>query len=374
MSFHIQDPTIPFSYSLHEALLQSCSGAQNGGGAYAFVSQDGVKLLLEDETFRAFIKHGSFKLIVGIDQITNENALQKLRDLRDSYKGLEIEAFYHNINSSLFHPKFTWFKNKQGGVLVVGSGNLTARGLRSNWEAFNVVQIDKKELKKVVEDWSKWLKYNARYLKSIDDPEVIEKVKLNTWGRKAKVKEKAVKGEPGIEVQDLEIEEDIKAWMFDDLDEFLIAEIPKSGNRWKQVNFNKDTFTKFFGADPNDNNHRVLFRNIHNDASLAEIEIRPSVTVRSRNYRFEIEAATDLEYPTAGFKPVVLFIRVSPRMFLYILGMPTDKFYPELVKFIDQKWKGGVREGSMRRIRGKVSELRESLQGLPLWQLKIGSS
>lgn len=373
MSFYIQDPTIPFSYSLHEALLHACTGAQNGGGAYAFVSQDGVKLLLEDETFRAFVKLGSFKLIVGIDQITNENALQKLRDLRDSYKGLEIEAFYHNIDSSLFHPKFTWFKNKQGGVLVVGSGNLTARGLRSNWEAFNVVHIDKNEIKKVEDDWSKWLTHNAGYLKSLDDPEVIEKAKSNTW-RKTKVKEKAVEGEPGFEVQDLGIEEDIKAWVFNDLDEFLIAEIPKSGNRWKQVNFSKDIFEGFFGADPNNKSHRVLFRNIHNDASLAEIEIRPSVTVRSQNYRFEIGAATDLEYPAAGLKPVVIFIRVSPRMFLYILGMPTDRFYPELVKFLDQKWKGGVREGSMRRIRGKVSELRESVPGLPLWQLKIGSS
>jgi hypothetical protein len=85
VNFYIQDPTIPYSYSLHEALLQGCSGAQRGGGAYAFVSQDGVKLLLEDDVFKSFVDNGIFRLVVGIDEITNENALKKLSLLRDEF-------------------------------------------------------------------------------------------------------------------------------------------------------------------------------------------------------------------------------------------------------------------------------------------------
>lgn len=368
MSFHIQDPTVPFSYSLHEALLQACSGAQNGGGAYAFISQDGVKLLLEDEVFKRFVELGSFKLIVGIDQITNENALQKLRELRDLYKGLEIEVFYHTIDSSLFHPKFAWFKNKQGGVLVVGSGNLTASGLRRNWEAFNIIQLSKEELKKVEEDWKKWLDHSIKSLKSIDDQEVIEKAKSNRWKSRIRIKEDVKAGEVIVEP---EVEEDIKAWVFDDSDEYLIAEIPKSGDRWKQANFHKDTFVNFFGAKPGDNSHRVLLRNILNDGSLADIEVRPSVTVRSRNFRFELDAAADLKYPERGGKPLGIFVRVSTRMFLYILAMPTDRFYPEVAAFMDQKSKGGGREGSMRKIQGKVLELEKHLPNLPLWRIHI---
>lgn len=191
MNFYFQDPTIPYSYSLHEALLQSCLGAQSGGGAYAFVSQDGVKLLLEDEAFKSFVDTGTFKLVVGIDEITNENALKKLRILRDMYSGLEIVAFLHDVKGSLFHPKFTWFRNNQGGILIVGSGNLTARGLRRNWEAFSITQVDKHKIKDIEKDWNGWLDHSADYLRSIDDECVLEKARNNLRGRfkkKSKVK------------------------------------------------------------------------------------------------------------------------------------------------------------------------------------------
>lgn len=369
MSFYFQDPTIPYSYSLHEALIHACSGALLGGGAYAFISQDGVKLLLEDETFRNFLEHGSFKLVVGIDQITNEQALNKLRELRDTYGGLEIVAFQHSLGGSLFHPKFSWFKNKQGGILVVGSGNLTARGLRSNWEAFNVVQVDKKGLKKIEDDWNQWITHSSDGLKSIDDEKIIEQAKSNAWRRKLKkVATTETEGETrlGTSLEEL-LPEDIEAWRFNVSDEYLLAEIPQSGDRWKQANFDKETFTSFFGATPGDNSHRVLLRNVLNDGSFSEIEVRPSVSVKSQNYRFELEAAAGVDYPADDKRPLGVFIRVSTRMFLYVLVMPTDSYYSDLIELVNNKWTG--REGRMKRVRGTVEELQKRVKRLPFWEI-----
>jgi len=375
LNFYIQDPTAPYSYCLHEALIQSCSSAQHGGGAYAFVSQDGVKLLLEDDTFRTFVESGSFDLVVGIDQITNEYALIKLRELRDEYAGLNIRAFLHNVTGSLFHPKFTWFRNKTGGVMVVGSGNLTASGLRKNWEAFSVIHVDKKEIKKVEDDWNKWLTYNNALLKSLDDELVLEKARDNLRrGYKKKPKKEAESREDKIKELNWAagvVPEDIDAWDFIDEDEVLVAEIPGTSlsTRWNQANFDKDNFEKYFGADPKIKDYIVLLRNVQNGGLLGEIESRPSVSVKSRNYRFELGAALGLSYPFGENRPIGVFIRVSVRMFLYVLAMPTDPFYLSVKQFLDVSWGGGVRADSMKRVKSTVANLKQACSELPFWNI-----
>jgi HKD family nuclease len=370
MTFYLQDPTIPYLYTLHEALLQACLGAETGGGAYAFVSQDGVKLLLEDSAFRSFVENGTFKLVVGIDEITNENALRKLRELREMYKGLNIVAFLHDVKGALFHPKFTWFRNKHGGMLVVGSGNLTARGLRRNWEAFSTVQLNKQEIKIVESDWNKWITHQDRYLKSIDDEAVLEKARANRWIRPVKKLEDESQKEPSPiteqQLQDAGITEDTEAWDFTTSDDVLIAEIPRSGNRWNQANFDIETFKDFFGAKPGDNSQRILLRNVKNNGLLSDIEIRPSVSVISQNYRFELEAAAGLEYPSDG-RPVGLFIRVSPRMFLYLIAMPSNSYYAEVRGFLDSR--SAVHAIHVKRIRTNVLELQTNCTNLPFWKI-----
>lgn len=370
MKFCFQDPTVPYSYTLHEALLQSCAGAQYGGGAYAFASQDGVKLLLEDETFKLFVENGTFNLVVGVDHITNENALLKLCDLKASYKGLEIKAFLHDLPNTIFHPKFTWFRNKQGGVLIVGSGNLTASGLRTNWEAFNVIQVDKKTIKKIEDDWTRWLLHSKNRLKEIDDQNVLEKARQNY----KKSYKKAIEEEPDAKVraikekewQDGMVPEDFEAWKFDDTDEILLAEIPKASTRWNQANFDKKNFVEFFGATAGKNTHRILLRNVKNDGSLGDIEMRPSVSVKSQNYRFELAAAAGLPYPRLN-RPIGIFINVSVRMFLYILAMPADPFYSNIKQFVDRK--STDRNDRMKRIRATVKDLKTSCMDLPFWKI-----
>lgn len=382
LQFHIQDPTYSESYSLHEALLQACEGAIYGGGAYAFVSSGGAKLFLEDSNFMRFISSGTYKLIVGIDEITSENALAKLRELEGLYSDkLEAYAYYHDTKGSLFHPKFSWFRNDNGGVLILGSGNLTEKGLRRNREAFNVVEVDTDKITEIESLWNNWLSNNAGYLRNLDNSDVIDRVKENkkAYSRsKGKIRpqdeesseiessnennvDEVIPTETTIELVDQE------AWGFTETDTVLISEIPRSGNRWNQANFDKYSFINFFGARPGNNSLRVLLRTVSDEGFLGEIEVRPSVTVVSHNWRFELEIVAGVPYPDDG-RPIGVFIRVSTRMFLYVVAMPGGNYYDDVKMLLVHKYNG--RSDRMMRVITTVHELNNTCPTLPFWSIK----
>jgi hypothetical protein len=59
-------------------------------------------------------------------------------------------------------------------------------------------------------------------------------------------------------------------------------------------------------------------------------------------------------------------------MFLYVLAMPTDSFYRNVMELINEKWGGKEdkgREGSMKRVRGSVEELQSKIKDLPFWRI-----
>jgi len=368
MKLHIQDPSFIDSYTLHEALLNSSINSIRGGGAYAFITSGGVRLLLEDELFLNFLKKSTFQLVIGTDAITNEKALNKLEILEGSCPKLNVKAFYHKLNNITFHPKFCWFKKEKGGVVILGSGNLTEKGLRKNWEAFTIFEVSEKEIVEIESQWDKWIDHNNEYMKLISDPEVIQKAKTNK-NISRKIKKDIL---PIIDsIEDIpetdmlsEDNEDLEAWQYGTDNIVLIAEIPRADTRWNQANFNKDTFINFFGATPGDNSLRILLRNIKDDGSLNDIEIRPSVTVKSRNFRFELEVAAGVNYPEKG-RPIGVFVRISKRMFLYMLFLPTNSKYDELLLFLDQLHP--PTEDRMRRCLTNITDLETNCPNLPIW-------
>jgi len=212
--------------------------------------------------------------------------------------------------------------------------------------------------------WSQWCRDNAARLRPIDDRDVIERAKLNRRvirRRRLRVRVAPTRGAKTV----TEHVEDSTAWKFVATDVVLIAEIPRSKNRWNQANFDVTTFRIFFGARPGDNSQRVLLRNVTPEGLVDEIEVRPSVSVRSRNYRFELGAAAGLDYPEDG-RPIAVFIRVSARMFLYTLTMPGGRSHREMADFLAARWTG--RSDRMRRITTTVEELRRLGPRLPFWQ------
>lgn len=359
MLLRLQDPNYSNSYSLHEALIDVCSSASSGKGAYAFVSKTGANILLGDVEFGRMLDRGSYQLIVGIDEITNTSTIEKLIEFQESYNSLNINAFLHNSRNSLFHLKISYFSRDDGcGSLVIGSGNLTTGGLRKNREAFAVVNLSKRELINIEAYWNEWITQSNRYLKPLTDAGVLAKVALNSLRARARKELPVIPTQP-IQVDELPASEEgideSQEWSFQENNLVLLAEIPRSGSRWNQANFDINTFENFFGATAGDNSQRILLRNVLSNRHLGDIEIRPSVSVVSQNYRFELEAAAGLNYPDDG-RPIGIFIRLSPRMFIYKVFMPeTDDKHTEFADWMNSNWKG--RTNRMKRIVVKAGEI-----------------
>lgn len=403
MQLCIQDPSYDNSFYLHESLLTACQSNTSGGGAYAFASQSGIDLLLGDNVFKSFLENGYFYLVVGMDDITNIQALKALKKYQDQYKKhLTVKVYIHQKHSSTFHPKYSWFKNDNGGTLVIGSGNLTQNGLRKNREAYTIIDADKATIDGIVSDWNKWLSHSKPFLFDVDDLVAIKTAGQNS--KKAKERSLAEnrisplskedttllknifysqpknifskKNKKNLTVKGAKRQSDLvfdpdeqEYWRFSSNSSVLIAEIPKSGDRWKQVNFDKDTFENFFGATCGDNGtYRVLLKNVDKNGLLKSTEIRPSVSVASHNYRFELDAATGLPYPNSGERPIAVFVKTAPRDFLYALYMPGDECYKELVQVLSAEDRA---KQKVRREVFKCSHLRKSVPSLKIWDYEL---
>lgn len=363
---HFQDPYFSDSYTLHEALIQSCATSIQGKGAYAFASKSGIEILLKDSVFDSLLDRGEYSLIVGIDEITNLASLEALSVIKADKPNLNVKAFDHSNKGSLFHPKLSYFKNEDGtGNLIVGSGNLTLSGLRRNREAFGLIQLSGDELLRIEQYWNAWLLQSNALLKDIDNKDVIRKATDNQYIRRTRIRrpeeEVAIEEEiPVVELDDNETPLQ-DGWQFYPDSDVLIAEIPRSDDRWKQANFGVETFKNFFGATPGDNSQRILLRNIENNFSLSEIEVRPSVTVASHNYRFELNAASGIPYPNNG-RPIGVFVKVTTRMFLYHIYLPDQPLHSELNEWLKTNWAGGRRSNVMKRITKRVSQINDIIR------------
>ena len=115
----------------------------------------------------------------------------------------------------------------------------------------------------------------------------------------------------------------------------LIAEIG-SGPRWKQVNFPIEIFESFFGAERGDNKYKIELLNIAKDGTLGDVEERQAVTVKSNNFRFEINCSeTRGAYPGDQDRPIGLFIKLGNSEFLYQVLMPDYPVYSKIKAYLD---------------------------------------
>jgi len=379
VSLQIQDPTDPEGNYLIDALIDACEGALAGGGAFAFLSSGGVRLFLKDSSFIEFVKNGHFDLIVGVDAITDSVAINELVAVRESHPTLDARILIPPHPRSIFHPKFAWFDHGDGGVLLTGSGNLTAGGLRWNVEAYSVQRLDGQQMEDLRALWDAFLYRTAGSQFDLDAPEVLAQLERNDKRRKVLAKagikrldqaekEEAVDvpaaDQEGVEVAEPQIQSADEVPPVEDSTQVLVAEIPNGGTRWEQANFSKAIFIDFFGASMIAR-RRVYFFHVRDDGTLGGQEVRPAVAVKSQNYRFELHAAKGLDYPAEG-RPIGLFVKIATKTFLYMLLMPDSAGYHQIVHLLDDQ--GPVRSDRMRRFVFDATEVKNAWPDAPIWR------
>lgn len=424
MELMIQDPTYSETMRLGEALIDACNIGGNGAGAFAFVEENGIDLFLGDADFRKYITANKYELIIGTDSITDPKAVASLRTYCGLYKNLTVYGYVHDARKNLFHPKVTWFETKTGGISIIGSGNLTERGLFHNIEMYSYNILNSTEIDKLKSDWEDWLDYsiNNNFLFDINDPIIdyavnlsaakknsifkstvgtstgttvgtrvwesilkslyikqpkatsISKKILTSKPRTKKPtpkKSSAVIGTPIQSVAQVVVPASVNpVWTVSLTDRVLVAEVPKASDRWKQINFDKASFQNFFGATAGGTTgtYRILLKNVDSAGVLRATETRPSVSVASHNWRFEIAAASRLTYPTGVSRPYVIFSEVSIRSFIYELVMPGDSRYQEVDNLV-KTWKSTNGVTGIARFITNVNKIKASTPSLGLWKV-----
>ena len=329
----------------------------------AFASYGGVSALTK------YLEEGKakgmkIKVVLGVDQkATSKEALEEVLTW-------DVDArIYHTSSNNIFHPKVYLFENRDIFTLIVGSNNLTVPGLVQNIECSLLIKdtIDPSSVhddfyrywkgildgtethlypltKKLIDDLykDKIITSEEQRSKRYDDgTDKKEETKKETISFKKAAIQKFPDGfrpkrlvkVKQVKTTKKETKEIEKSVRIDNA--VLIAEIPKAGSRWKQANFSQNVFEDFFGAKKGDNSYKVKLTNIKKDGSLGEVTESQSVTVKSKNYRFELRCdETNLPYPSGNDRPIGLFVKEDAQNYMYQVLMPSDDAYKKIKDYL----------------------------------------
>lgn len=353
--FHIQDPRSPDTIYLLEAIVGASRGAASCSGIFAFASRNGVDYLVDDPGIRNFLSESSMCLVVGIDAVTNRQALVRLQELEQEIERLTVRVFW-NPTGALFHPKVARFEYPDGRrTLVVGSGNLTPGGLHQNFEAFSVIRSEADETLDIT-SWDRFLAEYASDLRPIDEEALAHAARNVVRGRQRR---------PGVVpvVVETPIGDKTTAGPVRGTDRFLVAQVPKAKKRWRQIHFNLDVIKQFFRVRP-DSAQRVFLVECRQDGSFGEQEVRPCVYSKiNKNPKIEAGARRRERYPDSGQRPVAVYRELQLRSFAYMLLLPGEPGYDAMLTLTADLPKVGQ---GLRRVFADGSNIRSVWPACPL--------
>lgn len=335
------------------------------------------------QVLKGVIKRGgSVKFVLG----SNNGSLAAM----DARRVLKIVKGKPNCSFTIvafknaeFHPKCYHIKrNDTSETALVGSGNLTPFGISRNVEA--AVALDTcngdslalvRKIRDTIDKWESLKENDGAYqIKTFQDIKDLRQSKIIDLGNvEARVPSRKIliyqKSPKKVLKKNLKTHWSLgrrpgrKYRGPKQTAAALIAEIPKGG-RWKQANFDKNTFQDFFGLTIGDKTQHVLLQHVAANGSLGFTESRQGVSVKSHNYRLELAAASGLNYPTRS-APIAVFVRVTPNTFRYRLLMPTGPYFQTVSTFLANHWVGPP--GRKRRIVIDTKQLRKAWPNSPLW-------
>lgn len=404
--FHFQAPG---ARRFLEQVSAAALSAEEGLGVFAFASARGVDSFMSAIALGAKSKPPrKFHLIVGVDAITNADALLRITDYVDGSKGaLTAEIFWHDNPASTFHPKFAIFRNTSRLLFLTGSGNLTTRGLGEasdapnppgNWEAFMVQEFTGLQAEAHWSDAQAWMSAEraAGRLRPLTDEAVKSRAMINGMLRFIAIKSpatvSAVKGGVGNKsnvvpggttgvttvpkwsardtlapgapavssahpksASALTVTTPSEVTALDAItvsDDLLIKELPR--NRPGQADVGKENLEVFFGyIDGKSTDILVQY------VSLSDV-VEATETIRlfenaSSNYRLELRAIAGFNYDIGknDERIIVVVARLAPRSFRYTVVPVTSPHYSVVSGLL------GPISKANRRMRGKRLALKD---------------
>ena len=314
-----------------------------------------------------FHKKGNrVRIIVGIDQQnTTYDALKQLSKISDN-----LFVFHSESISQTFHVKCYWLSGTSDCWYAIGSNNLTAGGLFSNYELSTINQLEGDQAKLVNDELEKiysvyanqgsaccheinptfltelleqnyvvreiqqrkaLAEYAQRAKKAITKErlfgnEIFPAPALPDEYRKTRAKKTPKKEEPKKPIQEaLPI---VTARDDRYTNNYLIRLVPKAGDRSKQVHFTVDLLERFFCLTPGDG---ILVQEMLSTGEVGEIEQRQVVfSKRNKNVKIELAGASmlDTNYPSdPENRPVLILKRVNDNLFVYMIILKGNDGY-----------------------------------------------
>lgn len=359
------------STSLLAAIGELSTKALKGGAFMAWATSRGIDLITKDTRFSEFLKRGSFDLIVGTDSITNSTALEKIKELSESTPTLTTRLLVHN-EPRLFHPKLLWFSYADGSIaLLVGSGNLTDAGLRSNWEAFAKLTLESSEAYATVQELVAWRATYGHLLHLPHSSEAAIAVEQNKFsGELLRNITRQPKNPESKEPKEAETAADLDSR--DDI--WLCSELAKSRKNsagesmFSQSSFPRSVFEKFFSFEPGGMD--ILLYHVDSTGSVGDLESRRGrEKPASSNYYFELGSVQGEPYPKNG-RPVALFRRLPTGEFLYEVLLPGHEGYDKVNLMLKM---GAIpeRKYALRRDYFRANDIRMAWPECPLLEAQL---
>lgn len=352
MSLILQDPNALAPNLLLDELEKHFKDADSICCAFAFVTARGINLLFEQDEIKANLKNAKIHLIIGMDAITDTKAIEKLSDLCTEHKNFSVQVFLPR-SGGIFHPKFSWIKKGKTGVVITGSGNLTNGGLKNNFEAFSVTQIDQQTIKVIENIWEKFLADNPESLFALDTKEVKDAAQQNTSFKKTI---KKIRKEIG--------KKDFSDAIPKKGGAVFIEELTK-GRGGKQRDVGKWAAENFFGR-----NQKLFLTHIDEKGQRADEETRRISDKSSSNWALDLDASKGLE-PTNGHMPIAVFVRASPQNFFYHIVSEKSKHYKAVSSYLN-KAVGIMPAGRAKRLKEEISiqKLQKIWPTAPFWNIE----
>jgi hypothetical protein len=151
------------------------------------------------------------------------------------------------------------------------------------------------------------------------------------------------------------------------IEDVLVTEFPVTRDRPAQANFKRKDYEGFFGAEES-TLRRVTLRLVDGTGDTGEIQSRPTVFRRSRNFSFELDGLKTAIDADTG-RPIGLFLRLSTGEFLYSVFPPGQPGFSELDTVLSSR--STEPHNQMRRVRLSASELATAWPDAPILRVAV---